>query len=73
MVIQYIPRRFSIVIASYSMHHFSHLESFPWFRFGPGPHHVRIEIDFNPEEIPDGTATSFTIEMAPIEFVSARI
>eukprot|EP00979_Chaetoceros_neogracilis_P007854 scaffold1698_cov279-Chaetoceros_neogracile.AAC.13 len=38
-------------------------------KFGPGPHHVRIEIDFNPEEIPDGTATSFTIEMAPIEFM----
>lgn len=38
-------------------------------KFGSGPHRVKIEIDFNPEEIPDGTATSFTIEMAPIDLM----
>ena len=39
-------------------------------RFGPGPHKVKIELEFNPEEVPDGTETSFTIELAPIDLVS---
>lgn len=38
-------------------------------RFGPGPHRVEIEIDFNPQEIPEGTASKFTIEMAPLDLM----
>lgn len=38
-------------------------------KFGPGPHKVKFELDFNPEEIPEGTATSFTIEMAPLDLM----
>jgi len=38
--------------------------------FGPGPHRVKFELDFNPEEVPEGDATSFIIEMAPLKLVS---
>jgi len=38
-------------------------------KFGLGPHRVKIELGFNPEEVPDGTATSFTIELAPIDLM----
>lgn len=38
-------------------------------KFGPGPHKVKIELEFNPEEVPDGTETSFTIELAPIDLM----
>ena len=41
-------------------------------KFGPGPHRIKFELDFNPEEIPEGNATSFTIEMAPLDLVSKK-
>lgn len=39
-------------------------------RFGPGPHRVKFEIEFHPDEIPEGNGTSFIIEMAPLDLVS---
>jgi wobble nucleotide-excising tRNase len=39
-------------------------------KFGPGPHRVKFELDFHPDEIPAGDATSFVIEMAPLDLVS---
>ena len=41
-------------------------------KFGPGPHRIKFELDFNPEEMPEGDATSFTIEMAPLDLVSKK-
>lgn len=38
-------------------------------KFGPGPHRIKFELDFNPEEMPEGDATSFTIEMAPLDLM----
>lgn len=39
-------------------------------KFGEGPHHLEFTLDFPPEEIPEGTADTFIIEMAPIDLVS---
>lgn len=38
-------------------------------KFGPGPHRVKFEIDFHPDEIPEGNGTSFIIEMAPLDLM----
>ena len=38
-------------------------------KFGPGPHRVKFELDFHPDEIPQGTATTFIIEMAPLDLM----
>uniref|UniRef100_A0A7S3PVD6 PPIase cyclophilin-type domain-containing protein n=2 Tax=Chaetoceros debilis TaxID=122233 RepID=A0A7S3PVD6_9STRA len=35
-------------------------------KFGPGPHRVKIDIEFHPDEVPEGTEDSFIIEMAPL-------
>jgi hypothetical protein len=42
-------------------------------RFGPGPYRVKFEIEFHPDEIPEGNGTSFIIEMAPLDLVSIYI
>ena len=39
-------------------------------RFGKGPHRIEFQLEFPPEEIPDGTADKFVIEMAPLDLVS---
>ena len=40
-------------------------------RFGNGPYRVEIQLEFPPEEVPDGTADKFVIEMAPLDLVSS--
>lgn len=41
-------------------------------KFGEGPHRVEFQLDFPPDEIPEGTTDSFIIEMAPIDLVRFR-
>lgn len=38
-------------------------------KFGEGPHQLEFTLDFPPEEIPEGTANTFVIEMAPIDLM----
>ncbi len=42
-------------------------------KFGEGPHKVEFQLDFPPDEVPEGTVDSFIIELAPVELVSTRI
>lgn len=41
--------------------------------FGEGPHKVEFQLDFPPDEVPEGTSDSFIVELAPIELVSTSI
>ena len=39
-------------------------------KYGEGPHRLEIQLDFPPEEIPEGSVDKFIIEMAPLDLVS---
>jgi hypothetical protein len=39
-------------------------------KFGEGPHRVKFELEFPPNEVPEGTKSSFIIELAPLDLVS---
>mmetsp|Transcript_6188 Transcript_6188/g.9133 ORF Transcript_6188/g.9133 Transcript_6188/m.9133 type:complete len:341 (-) Transcript_6188:139-1161(-) len=38
-------------------------------KYGPEPYRVEFQIEFNPEEVPEGTADKFVIEMAPLDYM----
>eukprot|EP00551_Chaetoceros_affinis_P008877 CAMPEP_0203667316 /NCGR_PEP_ID=MMETSP0090-20130426/4172_1 /ASSEMBLY_ACC=CAM_ASM_001088 /TAXON_ID=426623 /ORGANISM="Chaetoceros affinis, Strain CCMP159" /LENGTH=365 /DNA_ID=CAMNT_0050531437 /DNA_START=120 /DNA_END=1217 /DNA_ORIENTATION=- len=38
-------------------------------KFGEGPHRLEFKLDFPPDEVPEGTADTFVIEMAPIDLM----